>query len=87
MTVVVQRFCQSASPAEAAEVLDGLNKRCTLLGIPPPGLAVVDNCCTVRNHLQKANPRLEVVLDVFHFLMRYKTPRIENKKFSLPDRI
>lgn len=51
-------------------MLDGLKKRCVLLGVSEPELAVVDNCCQVRGHLNKSMPNLEVVLDVYHFLMR-----------------
>lgn len=69
--LVVQRFCQSASPAEAQEALNGIRERCIKLGIPPPSLAACDNCCAVKAYLQKALAGLEVVLDVYHFLMRY----------------
>jgi hypothetical protein len=48
-----------------------LKRRCIALGVPEPEMAVVDNCCAVRNKLQKAMPDLQVVLDFYHFLMRY----------------
>lgn len=51
-------------------MLEGLNKRYAQLDVPCPELAVVDNCCTVRNHLVAAMPDLCVVLDVFHFQKR-----------------
>lgn len=35
-----------------------------------PIIAVVDNCCDVRNFLVRGIPDLEVVLDVYHFMMR-----------------
>jgi hypothetical protein len=65
-----QRFCQSASPAEAQEVLEGIKHRCFELDIPVPEMVVVDNCCQVRSQLTKAMPDIRVVLDVHHFLMR-----------------
>ena len=68
---IIQRLCQSLSPVEAQELLDGLKRRCIALGVPEPEMAVVDNCCAVRNQLQKAMPDLQVVLDFYHFLMRY----------------
>lgn len=67
-----QRFCQSGSPAEMREMLEGLARRHHLLDILTPVIAVVDNCCTVANFLTAAMPGIQVVLDVFHFLMRYE---------------
>lgn len=66
-----QRFCQSCSPTEAQEVLEGIKRRCAELGIPLPEMMVVDNCCQVRGHLTKVMPDMHIVLDVYHFLMRY----------------
>jgi hypothetical protein len=66
----LQRFCQSASPVETQEVLDGINSRCAKLGVPAPTMVVVDNCCIVQNHIVKALPGSEVVLDVYHFIAR-----------------
>lgn len=40
------------------------------MGVVLPFLAVVDNCCDVRAFLQRGIVNLEVVLDVFHFMMR-----------------
>ncbi|OBZ68323.1 hypothetical protein A0H81_11830 [Grifola frondosa] len=34
-------------------------------------MAVVDNCCHVRNAIQREFPEISVVLDVWHFMMRY----------------
>ncbi|KAJ7244851.1 hypothetical protein C8J57DRAFT_1476622 [Mycena rebaudengoi] len=43
--IVAGRFCQSASPAEMREVLEGFKKRCVELNVDLPGMMVVDNCC------------------------------------------
>ena len=50
--------------------MEGLKQRCIKLGIPESEMAVVDNCCTVRNQLNSVMPNLKVVLDVYHFVMR-----------------
>lgn len=71
LTFTTQRFCQSASPAEAQEALNGIRERCIKLGIDLPKILTVDNCCSVRAYLLKAIAGLEVVLDVYHFMMRY----------------
>ena len=62
-----QCFCQSASLAEATEILERIRNQCRELGIPYPELAVVDNCCTVHAFINVSLPDLEVVLDVWHF--------------------
>ncbi|KAJ7248984.1 hypothetical protein C8J57DRAFT_991054, partial [Mycena rebaudengoi] len=46
--IVAWRFCQSASPAEMREVLEGFKKRCVELNVDLPEMMVVDNCCQVR---------------------------------------
>ncbi|KAH9952137.1 hypothetical protein B0H21DRAFT_684053 [Amylocystis lapponica] len=66
-----QRFCQSQSTAEIAEVLTGLKRRNVLLDVADPEMVVVDNCCHVRSAIVKAFPDIKVVLDVWHFMMRY----------------
>ncbi|KZP11522.1 hypothetical protein FIBSPDRAFT_756586, partial [Athelia psychrophila] len=66
-----QWFCQSASPAEAEEVLKGIKTRLDILGVPLPEMVVVDNCCQVRARILRALPDVQVVLDVYHFMMRY----------------
>jgi hypothetical protein len=68
---IIQRLCQSLSPVEAQELLEGLKRRCIALGVPEPEMVVVNNCCAVHNQLQKAMPDLQVVLDFYYFLMRY----------------
>ncbi|KAH9931192.1 hypothetical protein B0H21DRAFT_699867, partial [Amylocystis lapponica] len=65
------RFCQSQSTAEIAEVLTGLKHRNILLDVADPEMAVADNCCHVRSAIVKAFPEIKVVLDVWHFMMRY----------------
>lgn len=54
------------------EMMEGLARRHDILQIPRPIIAVADNCCTVSNFLIAAMPGIEVVLDVWHFLMRYE---------------
>lgn len=54
------------------EMMEGLARRHDILQIPRPIIAVADNCCTVANFLIAAMPGIEVVLDVWHFLMRYE---------------
>lgn len=65
-----QRFCQSASPAELQETLEGIALRHTVMGVALPIIAIVDNCCSVREYLLRGIPDIEVVLDVYHFMMR-----------------
>lgn len=71
MLIHRQRFCQSASPAEAEEVLQGIKLRFDELGVASPEMVVVDNCCQVRTHIVRAIPDSQVVLDVYHFMKRY----------------
>ncbi|KAJ7081765.1 hypothetical protein B0H15DRAFT_912554 [Mycena belliarum] len=70
-TILRQRFCQSASPAELFEVLVGIKKRCEELGIVLPEMIVVDNCCQVEKEIHKALPGIQICLDIYHFMMRY----------------
>lgn len=65
-----QRFCLSASPDEITEFLKGYVRRCSLLQVALPEMVVVDNCCQMRNAIQKAIPSICVVLDVYHFQRR-----------------
>lgn len=65
-----QRLCQTNSASEIQESLQGIRHRCQLLGIEPPILVTADNCCHIRNAVNKALPDTDVVLDVYHFLMR-----------------
>lgn len=65
-----QRFCQTQSPIEMSEALRGLKRRLDFLGVPYPKIMTVDNCCQVINFLLKIFPDLEVVLCVWHFVMR-----------------
>ncbi|RDB21084.1 hypothetical protein Hypma_011838 [Hypsizygus marmoreus] len=66
-----QKFCQSQSPVEITEMMNGLNVRCKLLGVPLAEMVTVDNCCQVRASVHQAMPHAKVMLDVYHFLMRY----------------
>jgi hypothetical protein len=65
-----QRFCQSASPAEIHELLEGIKRRCSVGERELPEILVVDNCCQVRRQVCEVMPEILVVLDVYHFLMR-----------------
>ncbi|KAJ6533328.1 hypothetical protein DFH09DRAFT_1406865 [Mycena vulgaris] len=58
--IVAWRFCQSASPAEMFEILEGIRKRCEELGVDFPEMIVVDNCCQVKNEIHKALPAIAV---------------------------
>ncbi|KAK7012718.1 hypothetical protein R3P38DRAFT_2549502 [Favolaschia claudopus] len=64
-------FCQSASPAELFEVLEGIKKRCEELGVELPSMLVSDDCCKIEKEAHKAMPDLQICLDVYHFMMRY----------------
>jgi hypothetical protein len=65
-----QRFCQSQSPAELAELLKGLKERFSMLRVAFPEIAVADNCCHVRAAIGWVFPEIAVVLDVHHFMKR-----------------
>lgn len=54
-----------------SELLDGIARRFATLDIAQPSMAIVDNCCMTRTAIQRALPRTEVKLDVFHFKQRY----------------
>ncbi|KAF8176924.1 hypothetical protein BJ912DRAFT_930520 [Pholiota molesta] len=71
---VAWRFCSSNSPAETRELLQGLGKRHEYLGLPKPSAVIVDNCCQVQRYVREGlGPDTAVVLDVYHFMMRYST--------------
>ncbi|KAJ7585548.1 hypothetical protein C8J56DRAFT_1087508, partial [Mycena floridula] len=53
------------------ELLEGLKRRFKALGVDLPEMIVVDNCCHVRSGIQDVLPDAKVLLDVYHFLMRY----------------
>jgi hypothetical protein len=69
-----QRFCQSQSPAEIREVLEQYIERCKALGIDLPEILVADNCCQIRRPVTQAIPSIRIVLDVYHFMMRFAYP-------------
>jgi hypothetical protein len=72
LTSAFQRFTQSQANAEIGEVLDGYKRRCEIMDVPLPEMVVADNCCHVRNEIARHLPGADVVLDVFHFSMRYE---------------
>ncbi|KAF8173269.1 hypothetical protein BJ912DRAFT_1065323 [Pholiota molesta] len=66
------RFCTSNSPAEARELLEDIGKRHDAMEIARPTSVIVDNCCQVRRFVvQGLGPGTSVLLDVYHFMMRY----------------
>ena len=69
-----QRFCQSQSPAEIREVLEQYIERCKALEIDLPEILVADNCCQIRRPVTQAIPSIQIVLDVYHFMMRFAYP-------------
>ena len=68
--IATQRLAQTNSPTEIQEALDSVNRRCDELGVERPVIVTADNCCHIRNSVSKSLPHAEVVLDVYHFLMR-----------------
>lgn len=70
MTASYKRFCHTQLNAEVEEMLTGLKRRFTLLGVADPEMAIVDNCCHVKNAFRRVFPDIAVLLDVWHFLMR-----------------
>ncbi len=50
-------------------MLSGLSTRLIHLELPPPEIMTADNCCQVRNTALKVFPNIDVVQDVWHFLM------------------
>ncbi|KAJ6460701.1 hypothetical protein C8R47DRAFT_1226202 [Mycena vitilis] len=69
--IISWRFCQSGSASEIVELLQGLKTRLDALGVPYPEMVTVDNCCHVKTQILSVIPDIRVLLDVFHFLMRY----------------
>jgi hypothetical protein len=80
---LLQRFCQSQANGEIGEVLEGLKKRCEMISVPYPEMVVADNCCHVRSEVVRCLPSTDVVLDVYHFMMRYVYTSKSNA-WSLP---
>lgn len=56
---------------ELKAALDGLKRRCEEIGVPPPKIVVADNCCQVWSSIHQALPDADVLLDVWHFVIRY----------------
>ncbi|KAJ6502910.1 hypothetical protein C8R47DRAFT_1251855 [Mycena vitilis] len=69
--IISWRFCQSGSVNEIVELLEGLKARLDFLGVPHPEAVTVDNCCHVRNQILGVLPLIKILLDVYHFMMRY----------------
>ncbi|KAJ7077700.1 hypothetical protein B0H15DRAFT_954994 [Mycena belliarum] len=69
--IISWRFCQSGSTTEIVELLEGLKTRLDLLGVNQPEMVTVDNCCHVKNQILGVFPHIKVLLDVYHFMMRY----------------
>ncbi|TFK89020.1 hypothetical protein K466DRAFT_487711, partial [Polyporus arcularius HHB13444] len=65
------RLCDNQGHAEIEELLHGLRRRFEVLQTADPEIAVADNCCHIRNAILKVFPNITVVLDVWHFMMRY----------------
>ncbi|KAJ7659689.1 hypothetical protein DFH06DRAFT_932790, partial [Mycena polygramma] len=53
------------------ELIESFKRRVELLGIKLPEIVTVDNCCTVGNKIRGVLPDIKVLLDVYHFIMRY----------------
>ena len=52
-------------------MLEGLVRRCKIMGVAAPLIAVLDNCCHVRNAMTPILAFLCIVLDVYHFKRRF----------------
>ncbi len=61
----------SQAHVEIENILKGTSNRFRLLGVADPELAVVDNCCQIKNAILAAFPHILVVLDLWHFMMRF----------------
>ncbi|TFY79755.1 hypothetical protein EWM64_g4258 [Hericium alpestre] len=78
--ILFWKLSQTMSNAEIIEALDGLKNRHLVLERPLPEIATADNCCHVRNAILCVFPEIHVVLDVYHFLMRYGTAVVDGKR-------
>ena len=63
-------MCETKANAEIAEVLEGIRRRCDILGVDLPWGAIVDNCCQFRGSIEAAIPLIKVFLDIFHCVAR-----------------
>ncbi|EGO27694.1 hypothetical protein SERLADRAFT_367262 [Serpula lacrymans var. lacrymans S7.9] len=68
--IVSWRLCLSQASAKIQETLDGLKLRYKKLGADLPEMIVADHCCHVQAAINVSMPGTQVVLDVFHFIMR-----------------
>ncbi|KAJ7037697.1 hypothetical protein C8F04DRAFT_1328715 [Mycena alexandri] len=69
--IISWRYCQTGSANEITELLAGVKLRLDLMGVPEPSMVTVDNCCHVRNFILGVFASIKVLLDVYHFIMRY----------------
>ncbi|KAA1480032.1 hypothetical protein DENSPDRAFT_905230, partial [Dentipellis sp. KUC8613] len=74
------RFCQSQAHDEIREQLKGLKDRFEALSVAEPEMAIVDNCCQVRQAIEDIFPEIVVLLDVWHFMMRYMSCIVNGMK-------
>ncbi|TFK79507.1 hypothetical protein K466DRAFT_505420, partial [Polyporus arcularius HHB13444] len=65
------RYCHTQAHVEVENILRGTKGRFRLLGVADPEMAVVDNCCHIKNAILAVFPTILVVLDLWHFMMRY----------------
>ncbi|KAJ7166768.1 hypothetical protein C8R46DRAFT_1351047 [Mycena filopes] len=82
--IVSWRFCQSGSATEIIELVGGFKARLELMGIKLPEMVTVDNCCTVGNKIREVLPDIKVLLDVYHFIMRYAAGDIKEAILKVP---
>lgn len=66
-------------------MLEGIRLRHAILDALLPIMAVVDNCCEVRKFLVRGIPDLEVILDVYHFMMRCVNNGIGSNGIAIAD--
>ncbi|TFY77528.1 hypothetical protein EWM64_g6486 [Hericium alpestre] len=62
---------RSQAHAQLIHMLHGYVRRCKIQDIPLPEITVVDSCCHFRSAILEAMPNTQVVLDTYHFMMRY----------------
>ncbi|PIL36312.1 hypothetical protein GSI_01975 [Ganoderma sinense ZZ0214-1] len=56
---------------EAQEMLAGLSNCHSILELPLPEIMTADNCCQIRNTAERIFSDIDVVQDIWHFLMQY----------------
>ncbi|THH15644.1 hypothetical protein EW146_g4880 [Bondarzewia mesenterica] len=78
--ILAWRLCQSQANTEIEEMLQGLKHRYANLEVSLPEMVVVDNCCHVRSAISRILPGACILLDVYHFLMRYLAAVVNGTK-------